>query len=419
MTERKFELAILGGRDLRGEPVNVGISGGIIEYCGKDDIRGEEELNARGCVLLPGFVNLHTHAGMTILRGFADDMRLEEWLRERIWPVERKMKKQDVRISTLLGIAEMIKSGTTCFADMYFHMDEVAEAVLSSGIRAALSYGMVDLGDEEKREFELRETDRFFKKWNGKDERLKIIYGPHSTSTASEELLLEVRERAERNSALVTIHCAESREEVKNGSPVEILKKTGILNERTILNHCVWVNEREIDMIAESGAHVCHCPSSNLKLGNGVAPVVEMVERGVNVGLGTDGCASNNNLDMMEEMHICALIHKGALRNASVLPAEECLKIATVNGARALGWRYGLEEGALADLIAVDLRGIKATPLHSILSNLVYSMDSSSVLHTIVNGRVLMENRELKTIDEERIKEEAQRIAERLREEVE
>lgn len=419
MMRNSFELAILGGLNLRGERINLGISDGKIEYCGRDDVRGEEELDARGCVIIPGFVNLHTHAGMTILRGFADDIPLEKWLRERIWPVERRMGSREVRVSTMLGIVEMIKSGTTCFCDMYFHMDEVAESVISSGIRAALSYGMVDLGDEEKRREELRETDRFFKKWSGKSERLKILYGPHSTSTASEELLAEVRERAERNRAGVTIHCAESREEVENGSPVELLDRIGLLNERTILNHCVWVNERDLELIKKAGAHVSHCPTSNLKLGNGIAPVPEMVERGVNVGIGTDGCASNNNLDMMEEMHICALIHKGALRNPSVLPAEECLKMATVNGARALGWKYGIEEGALADVIAIDLHDIRMIPRHSIASNIVYSASSSSVLHVVVNGEILMENRRLLKIDEGRIREEAQRVAEKIAEEVE
>jgi|Deesub1362B_J571_1020462.scaffolds.fasta_scaffold00071_87 5-methylthioadenosine/S-adenosylhomocysteine deaminase len=416
MIKKGFDLAIIKGKDLRGEPLNVGISNGIIEYCGRGEVRGGENLNAEGCILLPGFVNLHTHVGMTVLRGFADDMRLERWLREKIWPVEKRMKKEDVRISTLLGIAEMIKSGTTCFVDMYFHMDEVAEAVISSGIRAVLSYGMVDLGDEKKRRAELKEADRFFKKWNGKNERLKIFYAPHSTSTTSEELLLEVRERVEKNSTGVTIHCAETEEEVKNGSPVELLKKIGLLNERTILNHCVFVDRRDIEMISKGGAHVCHCPTSNLKLGNGIAPIMEMMGRGVNVGLGTDGCASNNNLDMMEEMHICSLIHKGAKRDASVFQAEECLKMATLNGARALGMKYGIEEGALADIIALDVTNLKAIPQHSLVSNIVYSMDSNSVIHAVVNGRILMEERELLTIDEERIKEEARRVAEKLRE---
>jgi len=419
MKRNGFELVILGGLNIRGERINLGISEGRIEYCGRDEVKGEEKLDAKGCVIIPGFVNLHTHTGMTILRGFADDMPLERWLRERIWPVEKKMSEKEVRVSTMLGIVEMIKSGTTCFCDMYFHMDSVAEAVLSSGIRAGLSYGMVDLGDEEKRRRELKETDRFFKKWNGKSERLRILYGPHSTSTASDELLDEVRERAERDSAMVTIHCAESMEEVRGESPVEILRKAGLLNERTILNHCVWVSERDIALIQEAGAHVSHCPSSNLKLGNGIAPVPKMIERGINVGIGTDGCASNNNLDMMEEMHICALIHKGVLRDPSVLPAEDCLKMATVNGARALGWKYGIEEGALADLIAIDLKDIRMTPSYSIASNIVYSASSSSVLHVLVNGEVLMENRKLLRVDEEKIREEALRVAEKIAEEFE
>ncbi|MCD5409326.1 MAG: amidohydrolase family protein, partial [Methanocellales archaeon] len=328
----------------------------------------------------------------------------------------------DVYIGTLLGCLEMIRSGTTAFADMYIKMDGAARAVKESGLRGALSYGMIELGDEEKGKEELEIGIKFIKKWNGAaDGRIMARYGPHAPNTCSPDFLTRIRERAYKDGVGIHIHLAETEMETdemeaRHGMrPVRLLDEIGFLGPDVLAAHCVWLSDDDIKILKKSDVKIAHNPSSNMKLASGVAPVPECINNGIVVGIGTDGCASNNALDMFHEMKMAALLHKVHKLDPTVIPAQEALKMATINSAHALDIDGGtIARGKKADIIIVDIHKPHLTPKHNLTSHLVYCARGSDVSTTIVDGKVLMEDYVVRVLDEEDVMEKAEKAAENL-----
>jgi 5-methylthioadenosine/S-adenosylhomocysteine deaminase len=368
--------------------------------------RGEADfiIDGDGALALPGLVNTHTHAAMTLLRGYADDMILQDWLAQKIWPLEAHLTASDVYWGTRLACLEMIRTGTTAFNDMYFFMDEAARAVDESGIRAVLSYGFIDLNNPEKRENECRATEKLALHVRSlNNPRIKAAAGPHAIYTVSPEGLKWCAEFAQEQKCGIHIHLSETEKEVTDciaqygKRPAAHLDACGILTPRTVAAHCCWLDEVECKLLGKRGVSASHNPVSNMKLAtNRAMPYHRLLAAGANVCLGTDGCASNNNLDMFEEAKTAALLQKFFWNNPTLLPAPEALAMATANGAKALGFPTGrLAAGAPADLVFVSTRTACNTPLHNATSNLVYACSGGSVETTICNGRVLMLNREI------------------------
>ncbi len=396
--------------------------GKITEIGEKTRESADTVIDANGSVVMPGLVNTHTHAAMTLFRGYADDLQLAEWLEKHIWPAEAQLKAEDVYKGSLLACLEMIKSGTTSFADMYFFMDETAKAVEASGLRASLSHGLIELWNKEKGEADLKEGKRFVRAWQGAaGGRIKTMYGPHAPNTCSEEFLAKVKEEARRDGAGIHIHVLETEAELNamkeryGKCSVHLLEDLGFLGPDVLAAHCVWLSDGDIEILRKRGVNVSHNPISNMKLASGIAPVYKMLEKGMNVTLGTDGCASNNNLDLFEEMKTAALLHKVSTGNPIALPARQVLEMATVNGAKALGTETGmLKVGKKADVIIVDMNKPHLTPCFDVPSHLVYSAKGSDVRTTIVDGKVLMDNYGVLALDEETVVEDARKAAEEL-----
>jgi len=363
--------------------------------------KGEAEFIIDGdhAIALPGLVNTHTHSAMTLLRGYADDMILQDWLSQKIWPLEAHLTGDDVYLGTRLACLEMIRSGTTAFNDMYFFMDDAARAVDESGVRGVLAYGFIDLFSAEKRETECKTTENFVahvKSLN--NPRIKASAGPHAIYTVSKEGLVWCAEFAEEQKIGTHIHLSETEKEVKDCiarygmRPTAFLDECGILTPGTVTAHCCWLDEAECTLLKNRRVSVSHNPASNMKLATHRAmPYPWLSAAGVNVCLGTDGCASNNNLDMFEEAKISALLQKFYWNDPTILPAHEALAMATVNGADALGFGTGrLRKGAAADIVLVNTQRVCNTPLHNPISNLVYSCNGGAVETTICDGKVLM-----------------------------
>jgi len=396
--------------------------GKITEIGEKTKENADTVIDSKGSVVMPGLANTHTHAAMTLFRGYADDLQLAEWLEKHIWPAEAQLKAEDVYKGGLLACLEMIKSGTTSFADMYFYMDETAKAVEASGLRASLSHGLIELWNEEKGEADLKEGKRFVRAWQGAaGGRIKTMYGPHAPNTCSEEFLAKVKEEARRDGAGIHIHVLETEAELNamkeryGKCSVHLLEDLGFLGPDVLAAHCVWLSDGDIEILRKRGVNVSHNPISNMKLASGIAPVYKMLEKGMNVTLGTDGCASNNNLDLFEEMKTAALLHKVSTGNPTALPARQVLEMATVNGAKALGTETGmLKVGKKADVIIVDMKKPHLTPCFDVPSHLVYSAKGCDVRTTIVNGKVLMDNYRVLALDEEKVTEDARKAAEEL-----
>lgn len=395
-----------------------------IAYVGREEQKADQVISAKGCAVMPGLVNAHTHAAMTLFRGYADDMPLQQWLEEHIWPVEAHLTDNDVYTGTMLACLEMIRTGTTGFADMYFHMDQAARAVEESGIRASLSYGMIELFDEAKAKTELQEGGRFVRQWNNAaDGRITTMYGPHAPNTCSREFLSKVKEQAVEDNARIHIHMLETEAELNQMKEqygmcsVNMLDEIGFLGPDVLAAHCIWLSAGDMDIMAEKNVNAVHCPVSNMKLASGIAPVPELLSRGVNVALGTDGCASNNSLDMFGEMKTAALLHKVNAMDPTTMPAGEVLKMGTSNGAKALGIPAGiLKQGMAADIILVDMQTPGLIPVHEPVSHLIYAARGSDVKTTIVNGQVLMEDGIVLSIDQEKVIEQASSAAKRLAE---
>ncbi|MEF8781147.1 MAG: amidohydrolase [Haloferacaceae archaeon] len=380
-----------------------------------------ETLDASGSLVMPGLVNAHTHVAMTLLRGYADDKPLEAWLREDVWPVEGALEPADVEAGAELGALEMIRAGTTGFADMYFHVDRIADVVERTGLRARLGHGVVTVGKNERDAREdLEESVEIARKFDGAaDGRIRTVVAPHSLTTVGEEYLREAFEAARELGVPVHLHANETREEVepileeRGVRPLEYAREMGLSGE-DFLAHGVHLDDREVELLAETGASVVHCPASNMKLASGMAPVSELLEAGVTVGLGTDGAASNNDLDAFDELRDAAMLGKLQAGDASAVPAGAAVEMATAGGAEAIGLPGGrIEPGAAADLAVVDFRKPHLTPLHDAVSHLAYAVRGSDVRHTVCDGRVLMRDREVLVLDEEAVRERAARRAER------
>ena len=377
-------------------------------------------------ITLPGLINTHTHLSMDLFRGLADDLALDEWLNNHIWPMEANLNGWYCYIGALLGACEMIKSGTTTFCDMYFYMEDVAKAIAESGIRGVLSYGMIDFADAEKRENEFKENISLFENCNGMaDGRIKVFLGPHSPYTCSKELLIRAREEADKYGMGIHIHVGETQKEVNDllestgMRPFEYLDSLGLLGPDVLAAHAVWLSDSEIEIIKEKGVKLSHNPCSNMKLASGISPVDRLLKEGVCVSLGTDGSSSNNNLDLFEEMKFASLLQKVDSLNPEALNALETLKMATVNGAKALGLEDeigSIEVGKKADLILIDTNAVNLTPDSTDLtSNIVYAANGANVDTTICNGQILMENRKVLSLDEEKILAEARLAIDELK----
>lgn len=397
----------------------------IIEISDKTGMhQADEVINGEKKVLMPGIVNTHTHLSMNLLRGLADDLPLDTWLNDHIWPVEANLTGEYCYAGALLACVEMIKSGTTTFNDMYFFMDHVAKAVDEAGLRGMLCHGMIDLGEEEKRKAEFKETMRIIEKChNTADGRIKVAFGPHAPYTCSEELLRGVREKADKMGLKIHIHVSETEFEVQqiteaHGSrPFEYLDEIGFLSDNVIAAHAVWLSDKEIKIIKENRVNLSHNPASNMKLASGISPVSKLVDAGVNVSLGTDGAASNNNLDMIEEMKIAALLQKVDNMDSTTLPAAKVFEMATIGGARALGLQDEMgtiEVGKKADLVLLDMKTSHLTPFRHPMSHVVYAANGGDVETVICNGEILMRNKELEVLDEIEVIKLAEDAAEEL-----
>ncbi|MDS0297405.1 amidohydrolase [Halogeometricum sp. S1BR25-6] len=382
-----------------------------------------ETLDAAGGVVMPGLVNAHTHAAMTLLRGYADDKPLGSWLREDIWPAEAALEPEDVRAGTELGMVEMIRSGTTAFADMYFEVPEVAAAVEESGMRARLGHGVVTVAkDDEDAAEDVEESLRVAREFDGAaDGRIRTAFMPHSLTTVSEEFLREATATAREEGIPLHFHANETADEVSpivddyEKRPLSYADDLGMLTEDDFLAHGVHTDAEEIELLAARGTSVIHCPASNTKLASGIAPIQEMLDAGVNVGIGTDGAASNNDLDMFDELRDAAMIGKLGADDAAAVPAAAAVTAATAGSADAVGLPGGrIKVGGAADLIVVDFDAPHLAPAHDAVSHLAYAVRGSDVRHTVCDGRVLMEDREVQTLDEERVVETAKERAESL-----
>ncbi|MEX2355578.1 MAG: amidohydrolase, partial [Thermaerobacterales bacterium] len=363
----------------------IAVDGGIIHYVGSpaglpESFQRESVIDASDAAVTPGFVNTHNHAAMTLLRGYADDMRLMEWLNEKIWPAEAKLNEEDIYWGTQLAIAEQLRAGVTTFADMYFFMDSVAEAVDQSGSRAFLSRGMIGIKDGADQA--LREGVDLFEHRHGTAEgRITVALGPHAPYTCPDGFIREVMAAARRLGAPIQIHLAETRDEMdmvqadRGKRPVAWAADIGLLDLPVLAAHCVHVDDRDIKILAETGTAVAHNPISNLKLASGIAPVNAMLDAGITVGLGTDGACSTNHLNLFEEMRLAAWLQKVSAQDAAAFHAATAFRMATVEGARACGLTDvgRIAPSYQADLVIVGLTQPHMIPMHDVLSLIVYS----------------------------------------------
>lgn len=368
--------------------------------------------------LIPGFVNAHGHAAMSLFRGLADDLELMTWLNDHIWPAEGAWVNDEfVADGTELAIAEMLRSGTTTFADNYFFVDSAASTVVKTGVRAQFSFSVIDFPTNWAKtpDEHIDLGMALVEKYKG-NEHLKIMFGPHAPYTCSDEPLTRIRDLAKEHKLRIQMHVHETQSEVdgeidKRGNrPVRRLKELGLLNNEFQAVHMTALNEDDIKDIVDTGAHIIHCPESNLKLASGFCPIHELQQKGVNVALGTDGAASNNDLDMISEMRTAAILAKAVGQSATALPAYEALAMATYNGALAMGWEKeigSLEVGKQADITAVRLDDLESQPMYDPVSHLVYATSRDQVSNVWVGGKQLLKNRELTTIDKAAVMEKA------------
>jgi 5-methylthioadenosine/S-adenosylhomocysteine deaminase len=385
-----------------------------------------ETIDAAGHIVLPGLVNTHTHAPMVLYRGLADDLALMEWLQQYIFPAEAKtVTPEFVRVGTRLAALEMIQSGTTTFTDMYYFEEEVAKAAKEAGLRGVLGQTIIrfPVADAKTPADSLARTERFLVEFRN-DPLIVPAVAPHALYTLEKETLKAARALADKYGAPLIIHLAETRAEVDaaltqgQNTPVGYLEEVGLWGARTLGAHGVWVSAEDMKILAKHGVAVSHNPESNMKLASGTAPIIDYKRAGITLGLGTDGAASNNDLDMFEAMRFTALLHKLQRNDPRVLPASEVLAMATAGGARALGLgdRIGsLEVGKRADLIAVSTSGARQTPLYDPVSHLVYVAHGDDVTATIVNGRVLMRDRKVLTLDAAQVLKDARAAADQVR----
>lgn len=412
------------------EPGTVAIKDGKIvaaETIGspRSELKAKETIDATGKLVMPGLINTHTHAAMTIFRGYADDLPLMEWLQNYIWPAEAKYINADtVRLGTQLAAVEMIRSGTTTFNDMYFFEDEVAKAAKEIGIRAVVGEGLLDFPTPNKKTASegLDYTEMLIKKWRN-DPLITVAVAPHSPYTCSAELLKSAKNLSDKYGVPLHIHVSETEQELndsrnKHGlTPFEYLDSLGFLGDNVIAAHSVHLTANDIQLIAARKVGVSHNPESNMKLASGVAPIPELLNAGAKIGLGTDGAASNNDLNMFEEMDTTAKLHKVFRKNSSVVDAKSVVEMATIGGARVLGLEKeigSIEEGKRADVIIIDLDKPHLTPMYNPYSQIVYAVDGADVETVIIEGRIVMRDHKILTVDEEKIIQDMQALAAKI-----
>ncbi len=385
------------------------------------DTTGAEVVDAKGNLLIPGFYNAHTHAAMTLFRGYGEDLPLQRWLEERIFPAEDRLNYENVTVATRLAIAEMLKGGIVSFSDMYMFEDAVAEVVLETGMKANLSRALVSFSPDANIATDNRfaEAKALVEKYqNADDERVKVDFSLHAEYTNLPHYIAQVGDYTAANNLRMHLHVSETEKEhneciARHGkTPTKLFYDLGALNTPTLAAHCVWVSDEDIAIMAEKGVSAVHNPISNLKLGSGVMPLNKMLNAGVNVCFGTDGVASNNRLDVLREMQTAAILHKGVLLNPTATTASQMPKIATRNGALAQG-REDCGEiriGARADLVLIDRTSVHNIPCFDDYAMLCYSAERSDVLLTMVDGRILYQNGTYTLIDEERLRYDAQKV---------
>lgn len=405
---------------LDGKKTHIYVEDNLISEVGAS-VEADEVIEGDGFAALPGFVNTHTHAAMTLLRGYADDMDLHKWLSEHIWPIEAKFREEHVYVGTKLACLEMIKSGTTCFNDMYWHLSGSIKAVEEMGVRGVLSSVFIDMFNPDESEKQRREAEKALRQ-NNLPDRIQLALGPHAVYTVTKESLEWVAQYSEENDTLVHFHLSETKKEVDdcksaNGKrPVGYLDELGLLNPRLVAAHCIWISPGEAKTLGEAKVKVSHCPTSNMKLSSGAFDYDMMGDAKAAVSLGTDGTASNNNLDMFETMKVAALLQKHVKADPTSLPASKAYEMATVAGAEALRMECGrIGEGYLADIILIDLKKPELTPLHNLISDVVYSANGGCVDTVICDGKTLM--RGGKVDGEQELLEDVGRLNRKLMEE--
>lgn len=386
-----------------------------------------EVLDAKGKLIIPGLINTHTHSPMTIYRGFADDLPLKEWLYEHVFPIEAHFTNpENVRAGTRLAIAEMLLSGTTTFNDMYYYMDEMARVVDQVGIRAILSEAVINFPapNAPTPDEGLTVIEKLYHDWQGHP-LVRIGVAAHTPYTVPPEVMKKAKALADRYGMLFSVHVAESRWEFDKimkeygASPLKHLHNLGILDKNMVSVHSVFLTDEDIQLLAQNGVGVAHNPQCNMKLASGAARIPEMLEAGVEVGIGTDGVASNNDLDLIDEIRTMAFLHKFNSNDPTVISARKAVEIATIGGARVLGMDHlvgSIEVGKKADLAILDMEKPHAHPLYNIYSLIVYSLHGADVEHVLVNGKFLVKNRQLLTLDLGRLYDKVERIAKKVRE---
>ena len=435
--QERVDLLVLGGTIVTMDSARQVIDdGGIAVRAGRIVAIGSraqiearytsrQRVNATGKLITPGLINGHTHIPMVLFRGLADDLDLQEWLTKYIFPAEAKNVTEDfVRVGARLGLAEMIRGGTTTYCDMYYFEDAIAEETSKAGVRGVLGETVIDfpVADNKTNAEAMTYVEKFVSRWKGNDLIVPAI-APHAPYTVSEDHLKAVRAFSDRTGAAIVTHVSETKRELddsikaKGASPVAYLERIGFLSERVIAAHMVWPQGSDIEILKKRRVGVVHNPQSNMKLASGVAPIPKMMEQGVLLGLGTDGAASNNDLNMWEEMDTVAKLHKVFSGDPKVISAQQAFELATIRGAQALHLEKeigSLEVGKRADLLLIERDSLNQIPLYNIYSDLVYATKASDVEGVIINGRVVMQNRRLLTLDEVSIKRDARTYRERI-----
>ena len=404
------------------EGADIFIEGNLIKKIGNNlQIKASEVIDGNFLLMTPGFVNGHTHLGMSYFRNYADDLKLMDWLENEIWPIENKLTADDIYWSSLLSICENIKSGVTNFCDMYYEMDRVGDATIISGIRGTLTRGLTDNDGKGKEKLKsVRELyNNYHNKANG---RIKVVPAPHAIYTCSENFLREISDLSKDLDGIINIHLSETKGEVENSlkehgmTPISYVNSLGLLDNHVIAAHCVHITDEEISLVKDKKFYPIYNPTSNLKLASGFTPVDKLLKNNIIMGIGTDGDSSNNSQNLLQDMHIGAIVNKAREMDEEAVKAIEILKMATINGQKALGIsKAGLiKEDYLADLTIFNLKSYNFTPKNNLINALVYSATAEDVRDVLCDGKFVMRNRELVNLDEERIKFEVNRHFEEL-----
>lgn len=404
------------------EDVDLYIEGNKISKIGKNLIcQADTLIDGRDKLVTPGFINGHTHLGMSLLRNFADDMELQTWLEDAIWPIEAKLTPEDIYWGSMLSMAEMIRSGATCFCDQYYEMDRVGDAALEIGMRGILTRGLIEDDDKDLKLEQTRALyQNYHKKGNG---RLRVVPSPHAIYTCGEDYLKEIISLAKEMDGVINIHMSETIKEVEDCkrdhhmTPIQYIESIGMLDLHVIAAHCVHMTEDEMDLVKNRNFYPIYNPTSNLKLASGFTPVQKMLDKGIVLGIGTDGDSSNNNQNILEEMHLASVVNKAVTMDPKAVPAMEILKMATIHGAKALGLDESIgsiEEGKLADLVIFNLNSSSFTPRNNLISALCYSAQEEDIESVLIDGEFVLKDRELTKVDYKQVLKEVQECMDQL-----